>query len=459
MNPESKYGETAMSMTGRYKPYPANKDSGVEWLGEIPENWKVMRFGFNAKFVVPMRDKPKDLTGDIPWIRIEDFDGARISGSKSGQGISSDIAREMNMKVFPVGTVLCSCSCNMGATAIVDKPLVSNQTFIGIIPGEKLLSEYLYYLLQVAKDHLTVLATGAIQQYLSQNDFSSLRMPLLPKPEQRSIAAFLDRETARIDELVAKKERLIELLREKRAALITRAVIKGLDPSVPMKESGIEWLEEIPAHWDVKRLKNLLKPVKGAIKTGPFGSQLLSSEMANGDVKVYNQRNVLDNDFSSGDNFITLEKFSELFSFEAFPGDLLITTRGSIGKCAIVPDDAKRGILHPCIIRVRLNEKLIIPRFIELLIQESSVVLDQLFYMSNATTIDVIYSDTLKEVYIVVPPLKEQNAIDVYIDRETAQIDKLVEKVREAIKRLKEYRTALISAAVTGKIDVRGEAA
>ena len=165
----------------------------------------------------------------------------------------------MNLKVFPLGTVLCSCSCNMGATAIVDTPLVSNQTFIGIVPSAELVPEYVYYLMQVAKQHLTALATGAIQQYLSRNDFSSLRTPLFPRSEQRAIAAFLDRKTAKIDALVAKKERLAELLQEKRTALITRAVTRGLDPNVPMKDSGVAWLGEIPAHWEVKRLKHVVR--------------------------------------------------------------------------------------------------------------------------------------------------------------------------------------------------------
>jgi type I restriction enzyme S subunit len=154
---------------------------------------------------------------------------------------------------------------------------------------------------------------------------------------------------------------------------------------------------------------------------------------------------------------LSLAKFNELRSFEVFPGDLLVTTRGTIGRCAILPMSAEQGILHPCLMRLQLNQQCS-GRFIEILIQESGRILEQLRLMSNATTIEVIYSESLKEVWLALPPHPEQTAIATYLDRETAKVDKLVEKVEAAIARLQEYRTALITAAVTGKIDVREQA-
>src|SRR4030042_1761451 len=116
-----------------------------------------------------------------------------------------------------------------------------------------------------------------------------------------------------------------------------------------MKDSGVEWLGEIPAHWNLIPVKYCAAKKANAIKTGPFGSQLLSSEMMSGEVKVYNQRSVLDFDFISGDNYITQDKFKDLISFMVEPGDILLTTRGTIGRCAIVPKDAEKGIIHPCL--------------------------------------------------------------------------------------------------------------
>ncbi|HZM11158.1 MAG TPA: restriction endonuclease subunit S, partial [Candidatus Limnocylindrales bacterium] len=261
------------------------------------------------------------------------------------------------------------------------------------------------------------------------------------------------------DALIERKRRQIELLQEKRSALISHAVTKGLDSHAPMKDSGIEWLGQIPKHWRIVPLKYSLLPRGGAIKTGPFGSQLLSSDMASGDVKVYNQRNVLDRDFLSGENYVSDDKYEELKSFTVFPQDVLITTRGTIGRCALLPDNAERGILHPCLMRVQPNPLITSPEYVALLIQDSGIVLLQLQLLSNATTIEVIYSESLKSVRLPLPPASEQQAILTYVTREAERHDALISKVQDSIDVLREHRTTLISAAVTGKIDVRGEVA
>jgi len=222
-----------------------------------------------------------------------------------------------------------------------------------------------------------------------------------------------------------------------------------------MKPSGIEWLGEVPAHWRFGSIKYFVLAKNGSIKTGPFGSHLTSSEMQSGSVKVYNQRSVIDDDFESGENFITEEKFAELASFETFPGDLLVTTRGTIGRAAILPKSAERGILHPCLLRLQPDKSQIDTTFLKTLIQDSDLLKTQISYLSNATTIDVIYSNTIASVIIPVPPLAEQVAIMQYLGDENAKLDALTTEAQRAIDLLQERRTALISAAVTGQIDVR----
>ncbi len=205
------------------------KDSVIEWLGEIPEHWDIRPLGIDAKMLVPQRNKPKKFDGIIPWIRIEDLDGKYISDSKSERRVSEKTIREMNLRVYPVGTVLCSCSCNMGITSIVAKPLVSNQTFIGIVPGSRLMSGYLYYLMQTCQQHLTALAVGAIQQYLSRDDFKHICIPVPNNVEQKAIVTFLDREINKIDTLVKKTEFFNELLKEYRQSLIFEFVTGKID--------------------------------------------------------------------------------------------------------------------------------------------------------------------------------------------------------------------------------------
>ncbi|MCH9034326.1 MAG: restriction endonuclease subunit S [Planctomycetes bacterium] len=294
---------------------------------------------------------------------------------------------------------------------------------------------------------------------LAREDAYSRWLPYCELDEQRAIAAFLDRETARIDDLIAKKQRLIELLAEKRTALISHAVTKGLNPDAKTKDSGIEGVGSIPEHWHVLQLKQTLLARPGAIKTGPFGSQLLSSEMARGTVKVYNQRTVLDRDFDAGDNYITEEKYSQLAGFTVLPYDVLVTTRGTIGRCAIVPADAQPGILHPCVMRVQPDERIVLREYLSLLIQDSGFVTTQLMILSNATTIEVVYSDSLKQVRLPVPPVSEQRSILETVSRATERLECLLATVQIGLGYVQEYRSALISAAVTGKIDVRNEVA
>src|ERR1035437_1433520 len=161
------------------------------------------------------------------------------------------------------------------------------------------------------------------------------------------------------------------------------------------RASSLEWLGEVPEQWRLGPLKRFVRQGTGSIKTGPFGSQLTSAEMRSpGGIKVYNQRNVIDVDFAAGDNYVSEQTFAQLRAFETFPGDLLVTTRGTIGKSAIVPSHAERGILHPCLLRVQVNPMALRTQFLEFLVQDSDLLKTQLILASNATTIEVIYSET-----------------------------------------------------------------
>ena len=216
-----------------------------------------------------------------------------------------------------------------------------------------------------------------------------------------------------------------------------------------MKDSGIEWIGEIPMHWEVKRLKFTLQTSKGSLRVGPFGSSLKSTDMQGDFAKVYNQRTVIDDDFFNGNLYVTEEKYQELSSFSVDVGDMLITTRGTIGKVAIVPKNAEKGILHPCLISLKFNENRFYKSWMKLLLSTKSLVLPQLNYLSNSTTIEVVYSYSLKEIYLPSPPMNEQQLIATYLDRKTQAIDALITAREEQIARLQEKRASLIHRAVT----------
>jgi type I restriction enzyme S subunit len=200
------------------------RDSGEKWIGQIPAHWFVLPLKTHADMLTPMRDRPEHLDGPIPWVRIEDFDGKYISASKDGLGVSESTIQEMNLKVYPVGTVLCTSSCDLGKCAIVATPLVSNQRFIGIIPKPGLLADFLYYLMLSNAERLNMLSTGTIQANLSRVEFEHLRVQIPPLPEQRAIAAWLDEKCAAIDALVEEKKKLIEDLGAYKKSLIYETV-------------------------------------------------------------------------------------------------------------------------------------------------------------------------------------------------------------------------------------------
>jgi type I restriction enzyme S subunit len=215
------------------------------------------------------------------------------------------------------------------------------------------------------------------------------------------------------------------------------------------KDSGLPWLGKVPEHWEIGALKHFIRHGSGAIKTGPFGSHLTSAEMLEGSVKVYNQRNVIDGDFVGGENFISEAKFEQLSSFETFPGDVLVTTRGTIGRAAILPENAERGILHPCLLRVQPDAAKLHAQFFLALIQDSSLLRTQISLYSNATTIEVIYTETMASLVIPVPPLQEQANIIAFLDRENDKIDALIAEQEKLLVLLAEKRQATISHAVT----------
>jgi type I restriction enzyme S subunit len=269
-----------------------------------------------------------------------------------------------------------------------------------------------------------------------------------PVPEQRAISAFLHRETARIDALVAKKERLIELLQEKRTALITRAVTKGLDLNVPMKDSGVEWLGEIPAHWDVSHLKYLASRIVDCPHETPTYADdgdhfvIRTADVAEGELDLSYARRVDDVEFARRIRRLRVEA-----------GDILYSREGErFGFAALVPD-GDSVCLGQRMMQFRVRGEWF-SRFVMWQLNAKFVYQQASLDTAGATSPHVNV-ETIRNYWMCGPGIEEQRAIATFLHRETACIDALVAKVREAIERLKEYRTALISAAVTGKIDMR----
>lgn len=216
-----------------------------------------------------------------------------------------------------------------------------------------------------------------------------------------------------------------------------------------MKDSGIEWLGQIPADLKITPIKYLLTNEKDSIKVGPFGSQLAGSDFVDDGYWVYNQRSVIDNNFADNRVFVSKEKYDALLGFRVRTDDILITTRGTIGRICKVPSEHYDGVIHPCIIKFRINEQRVLYPFLERIFNDSDFVKRQLLYKSNATTIDVIYSETLKNIVIPVPPLSEQQAILDYLEPICAEINALTADIQTQIDTLEQYKRSVITEAAT----------
>ena len=213
---------------------------------EIPSNWTNQRLGEITEIIVPMRDKPKQFDGNIPWIRIEDFEGKFVFGSKSGRKVSERTIKEMNLKPYPIGTVLCSCSGNMGICAITKSIMVSNQTFAGLIPKEEINSDYLYYLLSNFKDRLQRMASGTTILYLSREKFENLVIPVPLLKEQQKIVFIL----SNVDEVIQKTKQIIEQSQRLKKGLMQRLMTKGIGHT-KFKDSEIG---KIPYEWHISSI-------------------------------------------------------------------------------------------------------------------------------------------------------------------------------------------------------------
>lgn len=297
--------------------------------------------------------------------------------------------------------------------------------------------------------------TGSAGQKRVTHEFvSNFLTAELQPTHQRRIAAYLDDQTAKIDRLMEMRRRQMELLKEQRAALIQQAVTRGLNPDAPMKDSGIPWLGEIPAHWEVKRGRFLVLPGRSSVKPGPFGTQLKTSDYIEEGIKVFNQETVISKDFLRGDDYITPQKFSDLKEFEVQGGDLLLTTRGTIGRCGVVNNDEVKAIIHPCLMRVRFNPQLMTNDYAVAYIEDTNLFLQQVNYMSNATTIEVIYSENFRQIIFPVPPIKEQQEIAAWICNPDDPVLQTIDGYVKQLTLLAEYRAALIHECVTGQREV-----
>jgi len=218
--------------------------------------------------------------------------------------------------------------------------------------------------LPLYKGRIKVDSTGVVESRLRlySDDLFRIEALVPPREEQTAIARFVDTFSWQVDRFIHAKRRLIALLNEQKQVMIHRAVTRGLDPSVRLKPSGIDWLGDVPEHWKVVRLKFLV--VESV--AGPYGSSLTKAMYSDSGYRVYGQQQVIPDDFTIGDYYISEAKFSEMQRYQVFPGDVLVSVMGTVGRAAVVPEDIEPGIINPRLVRYKPNMERIRPRFLQL---------------------------------------------------------------------------------------------
>jgi type I restriction enzyme, S subunit len=401
------------------KPYTKYKPSSVEWLGDVPEHWEVKKLKQTMSLIT------KKSNAETQNVALENIE------SWSGKYIPSDTEFDGDGVTFKVGDILFGKLRPYLAKAYLAE-------FHGAAVGDfhvmrpimmYLHGRYILYII-LNKEVISLIdgsTFGAKMPRVNWEFMANIPIPLPPLLEQQAIAAFLDHETGHIDTLIAQKKKLLSLLAEQRTALISRAVTKGLNPSVKLKPSGVEWLGDVPEHWEVKALRYICR-----IETG--------------------DKDTVDAEDEGEYPFFVRSQTVERINSYTKNCEAVLTAGDGVGVGKVFHYVHGKFDFHQRVYMFS-NFKKVTGKFFFLFLKENfwRVALEG----GAKSTVDSLRRPMISSFPFIIPPLPEQQAIAAFLDRETAKIDTLSAKVHTAIERLKEYRTSLISAAVTGKIDVR----
>lgn len=434
---------------GQYPKYSEYKDSGVEWLGEIPEHWIVSKVKYLTSFQVgwtPPTKNDSNFIGDNYWATIADLKDKVITATVNQ--ISDKAALDASMDITPKGSLMYSFKLSVGAVSFAGCDMYTNEAIASFLPSAKLPLSYLYYALPrfvIENASTNIYGAKILNQELIRNALSVE----VPFNEAETIASFLDHETVKIDTLIEKQQQLIELLKEKRQAVISHVVTKGLDPNLSMKDSGVEWLGEVPAHWDMVPLKYLCVFSGGGT---PTKDNL--SYWTNGTIPWVSPKDMKSFWLNQTQDYITEKAVKESSTNFVEAGSLLMVVRSGILQRTIpIAINEVPVTMNQDMKALKFNQRMIV----EYVAQYISGLTPELLleWSKEGATVESIEHEYLANSLFPVPPLDEQKVI---IDTISSQLNRFIKLERQslrAIELLKERRTALISAAVTGKIDVR----
>jgi len=453
----------------KYSPYPKYKPSGVEWLGDVPEHWEVKRGRFcmdvNPRSKRLRELRPEDEISFVPMEAVGEYGGIFLGQTRTISDVGSGYTEFDEGDVVVAKITPCFENGKGALAAGLFNGVAFGTTELHVLRVSSDLDRRFLFYFTISRPFRQ---TGEGEMYgaggqkrVPPEFCENFPFPLPSTDEQTAIADFLDRETGKIDTLVAKKQTLIERLKEKRTALISRTVTRGLppdearkaglDPHPRLKPSGIDWLGDVPEGWEV------LPFTKYIVDMSDYRGK--TPEKTQDGIFLVTAKNVRMGfiDYTSSQEYVAASEYDDIMR-RGLPktGDILFTTEAPLGNVALV--DREDIALAQRIIRFRMNSMYFCSNF-ALYAMMSNYFQTQLQRLSTGSTAEGLKASKLHILRIIAAPISEQTAIADFLGRETAKIDRLIAKIETAIERLREYRTALITAAVTGKIDVREDAA
>lgn len=442
-------------MAGRYKPYPEYKDSGVDWIGKIPCDWDMWKITHACPYVAsgttPKADGDVYYGGENLWVTTGELrEGVIFDTLKK---VTDKALLDMpTLRLHPRGSVsIAMYGATIGRLGIFGKEAATNQACCVMPPSATIQNKYLFYWLYATRQEIINLSSGGGQPNVNQEKIASLKVSCPNYNLQTTIANFLDHETAKIDTLIEKQQQLIKLLKEKRQAVISHAVTKGLNPVAKLRDSGIEWLGEVPEHWIVAGFKKYLNSIVDYRGKTP--------EKHDSGVFLVTARNIKSGavNYDASQEYISEDDYeSVMCRGKPKIGDLLFTTEAPLGEVASV--DREDIALAQRVIKFDGQPGILNNFYLKYLIM-SMQFQQSLMMFSSGSTAPGIKAERFVYLRSLIPPLSEQLEIVDYIESVAKKIDNLIVKAIDGIEIMQERRTALISAAVTGKIDVRGWAA
>lgn len=429
------------------------KDSGIEWIGEIPEGWEIRKIKNNFMIyagATPKSEKAEYWDGGIPWITPADFkttDKYVSYGRKSLTALGYD---SCGSTLVPAGSIIFSKRAPVGSVVIAKNTLCTNQGCLACIPNDAVNSTYFYYCMSIFTEQFELVSAGTTFKEIAASTFASFLLPCPPLSQQNEIVNFLDKESSRIDSMLSKTRSSIEEYKKLKQAVITQAVTKGVRGEREMKDSGVEWIGEIPKKWNRCKLNSICTFINGdRSKNYPssedfqdIGIPFIGADSLNGFfVDTYSARH------------ISPAKYASMGGLKITQGDILYTLRGStIGENAIA--NFNDGTIASSLVGIRVKSPFLASSSFLFYWLNSPNEFVQRDLCINGSTAPNLSAENVAQFFIYIPDITEQHEIADYLDAKCAEIDRLIAKKEQLVKELESYKKSLIYEVVTGKREV-----